>query len=87
MVKIFYYNNERSAGNDVKALIEAKGCTIKYLAPGLLEINGPAERSGGMIVRTVRALLNDIDLPRNLWLEAIFIAIYLLNRVLIKLDN
>jgi transposase InsO family protein len=66
IVKIFHYNNKRSAGNDVEALIEAKGCTIEYSAPGLLEINGPAERSRGIIVRTARALLNDIDLPRNL---------------------
>jgi hypothetical protein len=66
IVKIFYYNNKRSARNDVKALIEAEGYTIEYSAPGLPEINGPAERSRGMIVRIVRALLNDIDLPRNL---------------------
>jgi hypothetical protein len=66
MVKIFYYNNKQSAGNDVKALIKAKGCTIKHSAPGLPEINGPAERSRGIIVRTARALLNDTDLPRNL---------------------
>jgi hypothetical protein len=66
IVKIFYYDNKRSARNDVEALIKAKGCTIKYLALGLPEINGPAEQSKGMIVRTVRALLNDTDLPRNL---------------------
>jgi hypothetical protein len=66
MVKIFYYDNERSAGNDVEALIEAEGCTIEHSAPGLPEMNGPAERSRGMIVRTARALLNDTDLPRNL---------------------
>jgi hypothetical protein len=87
MVKIFYYDNERSAGNDVEALIKAEGCTIEHSAPGLPEMNGPAERSRGMIVRIVRALLNNTDLPRNLWPEAIFIAIYLLNRVLTKLDN
>jgi ABC-type transporter Mla maintaining outer membrane lipid asymmetry ATPase subunit MlaF len=66
MVKIFHYDNERSAGNDVEALIEAEGCTLEHSAPCLPERNGPAERSGGMIVSIARALLNDTDLTWSL---------------------
>jgi transposase InsO family protein len=33
--------------NEADALIEAEGCTIKHSTPGLPEMNGPTERSGG----------------------------------------
>ncbi|KAI2685533.1 hypothetical protein LCP963914a_4860 [Penicillium roqueforti] len=57
-IRVFHYDNERSAGNEVESMIEDEGCTIEHAPPGLPEMNGPAERSGGMIVRNGRALLN-----------------------------
>ena len=65
-IRVFHYNNERSVGYEVKTMIEAEGYIIKYLPPSLLEINGPTERSRGIVVRTTRVLINDIDLPKNL---------------------
>ena len=65
-IKIFHYDNERLASNKVETIIEDEGYTIEHSPPSLPEMNGPAKRSSGMIVRTARALINDIDLPQNL---------------------
>lgn len=86
-IRVFHYDNERSAGNEVESMIEAEGCTIEHSPPGLPEMNGPAERSGGVVVRTARALINDTDLPRHLWPEAVYAAAYILNRVPTKMNN
>ena len=86
-IRVFHYDNERSAGYKVETMIEAEGYTIEHLPPGLLEMNGPAERSGGMVVRTARVLINDTDLPKNLWPEAIYAAAYILNRTPIKIGD
>ena len=68
-------------------MIEDEGYTIEYIPPGLPEINGPAERSRGMIVRNGRALLNDTNLPHNLWLETIYISAYMINRTPTKVGD
>ncbi|KGO52526.1 hypothetical protein PEX2_081370 [Penicillium expansum] len=86
-IRVFHYDNERSAGKEVELIIEAEGYTIEHSPPGLLEMNGPAERSGGMVVRTARVLINDTDLPHNLWPEAMYAAAYILNRILTKVHN
>ncbi|KAJ6003627.1 hypothetical protein N7522_006319 [Penicillium canescens] len=46
-IKVFHYDNERSAGDEVEIMIENEGCIIEHAPPGLPEMNGPAERSGG----------------------------------------
>lgn len=68
-------------------MIEAEGCIIKYLLPGLLEMNGPTERSRGMIVYTARVLINDTELPHALWPKAMYTAAYILNRTLTQISN
>ncbi|KGO42802.1 hypothetical protein PEX1_104490 [Penicillium expansum] len=68
-------------------MIEAEGCTIEHSPPGLPEINGPAERSGGIIVRTARVLINNTELPYTLWPKAIYTAAYILNRTLTQIRN
>lgn len=86
-IRVSHYDNERSAGNEVEFIIENQGCIIEYAPPGLLEMNGPAERSGGMIVRTRRALKSDTKLPNELWPEAIYAAAYMLNRTPTKMNG
>ena len=86
-IRVFHYDNERSAGHEVETMIEAEGCTIEHSPPGLPEMNGPAERSGGVVVRTARALINDTELPHNLWPEAMYAAAYILNRTPTKITN
>ena len=86
-IRVFHYDNERSAGNEVESMIEDEGCTIEHTPPGLPEMNGPAERSGGMIVRNGRALLNDTNLPHNLWPETMYASAYMMNRTPTKVGD
>ena len=86
-IRVFHYDNERSAGHEVETMIEAEGCTIEHSPPGLPEMNGPAERSGGMVVRTARALINDTELPHALWPKAMYAAAYILNRTPTQISN
>lgn len=86
-IKVFHYNNERSARNEVETMIENKGYIIEHTLPSHPEMNGPAERSRGVVVRTARVLINDTDLPRNLWPEAMYAATYILNRLPTKVSN
>ena len=68
-------------------MIKDEGCTIEHTPPGLPEMNGLVERSGGMIVRNGRALLNGTNLPYNLWPETIYISAYMINRTPTKMDG
>ena len=86
-IRVFHYDNERSAGNKVESMIEDEGCTIEHAPPSLPEMNGPAERSGGMIVRNGRALLNGTNLPHNLWPETMYASAYMMNRTPTKMDG
>ncbi|OQE14837.1 hypothetical protein PENFLA_c035G05839 [Penicillium flavigenum] len=49
-IRVFHYDNERSAGNEVENMIEAEGCVIEHSPPKTPEMNGPAQRSGGVII-------------------------------------
>ncbi|KAI2732946.1 hypothetical protein CBS147339_9998 [Penicillium roqueforti] len=86
-VRVFHYDNERSAGNEVESMIEAEGCVIEHSPPDLPEMNGPAERSGGVIVKMARTFINDTDLPKTMWTEAVYAAAYIANRVPTKIEN
>ena len=81
-IKVFHYDNERSAGNEVENMIEAEGCIIEHSPPETPEMNGPAERSGGVIIQMARVLINENpDLPKTLWPEAVYASAYILNRI------
>lgn len=54
-IHIFHYSNKQSVGNEVEFMSENKDCTTEYAPPSLLGTRGPAERLGGMIVRTDQA--------------------------------
>ncbi|CAG8897455.1 unnamed protein product [Penicillium nalgiovense] len=87
-IKVFHYDNERSAGNEVENMIEAEGCIVEHSPPETPEMNGPAERSGGVIIRMARVLINENpDLPKTLWPEAVYASAYILNRIPTKLSN
>ncbi|KAJ6047199.1 uncharacterized protein N7446_012033 [Penicillium canescens] len=38
-IKVFHYDNERSAGDEVEMMIENEGCIIEHAPPGLPEMN------------------------------------------------
>ncbi|OQE59396.1 hypothetical protein PENNAL_c0325G00318, partial [Penicillium nalgiovense] len=87
-IKVFHYDNERSAGNEVENMIEAEGCIIEHSPPETPEMNGPAERSGGVIIQMARVLINENpDLPKTLWPEAVYTSAYILNRMPTKLAD
>ncbi|KAJ5631913.1 uncharacterized protein N7484_012013 [Penicillium longicatenatum] len=50
-------------------------------------MNGPGERSGGVLTLRARALIKEGKLPDKLWPEAIATAVYLLNRTLTRLES
>lgn len=87
-IKVFHYNNKRSASNKVENMIEAEGYIIKHSPPKTPEINGPTERSRSVIIRMARVLINkNPNLPKTLWLEVVYTSAYILNRIPTKLLN
>ncbi|KAJ5623668.1 hypothetical protein N7490_012273 [Penicillium lividum] len=78
-------DNEQSVNHTILIAITALGCLHTFTIPHSLEINGLAERLGGLIVKRACALLYEGKLPFELWPEAIYTAAYLLNRTLTKI--
>jgi hypothetical protein len=81
------YDNERSAGRKVTDLLVSMGFIIEHSVVGTPEMNSFAERSGGVIITTARALLLDAGLPKTLWPEAVKAAIWIINRSPTKLPD
>jgi hypothetical protein len=63
------------------------GFVHTFTVPYSPEMNGPAERSGGVLIKRARALIKEGKLPEKLWPEATAAAVYLLNRTPIRLDD
>ena len=57
-----------------------RGITLKRLALNTQLQNGPAERSGGVIIQKGRCVRVEAHLPEELWPEVYKAAAYLLNR-------
>lgn len=69
-------------------MIEAEGCIIEHSPPETPEMNGPAERSGGVIIQMARVLINENpDLPKTLWPEAVYASAYILKRMPTRLGD
>ncbi|KAJ5642838.1 hypothetical protein N7490_006838 [Penicillium lividum] len=85
--QVFHSDNERSVDHAILAAITALGCLHIFTVPHCPEMNGPAERSGGLIVKRARALLHEGKLPFQLWPEAVYTAAYLLNRTPTKTSD
>ena len=63
------------------AYIRNEGIELRQSAPYSPQQNGPAERSGGVMVSMARTILSEANLPENLWPLAIDHVIYLLQRL------
>jgi hypothetical protein len=85
-IRVFHYNNKRSAGQKAEEHLSAEGVVIYYSPPGNLEQNLFSERAGGMIIRRMRILIIEGKLPKELWPEVASAAVWLLNRTLTYLD-
>jgi hypothetical protein len=79
-IKVFQYDNESSAGLMADYHISNEGIIIHHPPPNHPEMNGYAERAGGVILTRMRMLLFESKLPKDLWPEVASAAIWLLNR-------
>jgi Reverse transcriptase (RNA-dependent DNA polymerase) len=86
-IRAFHYDNETAAGAEVEAFLANCGIVISHSIPGHPEQNGPAERSGGVIVEMARRLRIEGGLPKQLWPEFVSAAAWILNRTPTYLED
>ena len=79
-IKAFHYDNEAVAGKTAEHSLTSDSILIYHTLPGYLEMNGYAERSGGMIITRMRILSLEGKLPKDLQPEFASAAVWLLNR-------
>ena len=64
----------------VKQWLESQHIKVEPSPAYTQALNGAAERSGGMVKNTIRAMAIGANLPHSLWRETSKTAVYLLNR-------
>lgn len=69
------YKNEK-----VITFCKNKGIKLDFTTPHSPQLNGVAERINRTIMEKVRAMLYDSNLDKNMWGEAAYAAVYLINR-------
>ncbi|KAJ6018868.1 hypothetical protein N7522_000935 [Penicillium canescens] len=79
-IKAFHYDNEVSAGRVLERSLTSDGIVVYHSPPRHPEMNGYAERAGGVIIVRMRMLMLEGKLPKELWPEAAMAAVWLLNR-------
>ena len=67
--------------NDFNNFCEEHGIIHECSAPRTLEQNGLAERKNRTFLEMINAILLNVELPFNLWGEALFVACHILNRI------
>ena len=73
-------NGGEFISNELKSWCETKGITLDFTIPHCPQLNGKGERIIRTLLERTRALLNDSELPKNMWGEALRTAAYLINR-------
>jgi hypothetical protein len=81
LIKAFHTDSEQALNNMFITHIRNEGIELRQSAPYSHQQNGPAERSGGVIISMARRILFEAYLPENLWPLAIDHIIYLLHRL------
>ncbi|KAJ5290653.1 uncharacterized protein N7443_010906 [Penicillium atrosanguineum] len=79
-IKAFHYDNEKAAGRSAEWSLTSDGIVVYHSPPAHPEMNGYAERAGGVIILRMRMLMLEGKLPKDLWPEAAQAAVWLLNR-------
>ena len=79
-VKILQTDQDVRLGTEFKNTIKDNGIELHVSAAYAKEQNGPAERSGGMLIEVGRTLHTNSKIPKNLWPQSYHCAAYLLNR-------
>jgi hypothetical protein len=85
-IKAFIYDNEAAAGRASEHSLTTDGIVVYHTPPKHPEMNGYAERAGGVIITRMRMLIIEGKLPKELWPEAAGAAIWLLNRTPTYID-
>ena len=86
-IRAFHYDNEQSAGDKVEAFLNNCGIIVSHSIADHPEQNGPAERSGGVIIEMARHLRIEGQLPNQLWPEFVSTAAWILNRIPTYIKN
>ncbi|KAI3702044.1 hypothetical protein L6452_27650 [Arctium lappa] len=83
-VKVIRSDNGTEFKNiDLNTFCEEQGIERQYSAPRTPQQNGVAERKNRTLIEAARSLLADSKLPITFWAEAVNIACYVQNRVLV----
>ena len=75
------YAETGQAPSPFAKFLQEHGIVAQYTMPGSPDQNGVAERRNRTLLDMVRSMLSSSKLPEFLWLEALKMAAYILNRV------
>lgn len=73
-------NGGEYTGKAFRKFCRTNGIRVETTVPYTPEQNGVSERLNRTIVEKVRAMLASSGMPKNMWGEAVYTAVYLLNR-------
>ena len=68
---------------DFERFCDKNGIERNFSSPRTPQQNGVVERKNCSLVELARTMLNDIDLPKYFWADAVSTACHVMNRVLI----
>src|SRR5204862_7247397 len=86
-IATFRTDQEQGIGTDIECWMQEIGITFEYSARETPEWNGSAERSGGVLETKAHCIRIAVNIPKEMWLEYILAAIYLLNHIPMKQHN
>ena len=75
------YNENGQRPGPFAKFLESKGICAQYTMPYTPQQNGVVERRNRTLMDMVRSILSNCSLPLSLWVYALKISVYLLNRV------
>lgn len=79
-------NGSEFINNSLKEFLANKGIMHATSVPYVPQQNGLVEREIRTIVESARSMLSEAALPKALWAEAIYAAVYVLNRTINRKD-
>lgn len=71
----------------VKGYLDSEGIECQYTSPSTPQLNGVSERKNRTFIEMVRCMLNQANLPKNMWGEAVTTATYIQNRLITSSIN
>lgn len=84
------FNSDRGGeylNHELQAYFNSEGIEFKFTSPYTPQLNGIAERKNRSLIEMVRCMINDANLPKSFWGEAVMRANYLQNRMITSATN